>query len=752
MALREQSMLDSGDAIYKATVRQAVPRTGEGDKKMVATIREKTMTRFFRALPRVGVLVLGLMCGMPAVLAAESVVEVAAPGDFAAALDAAVAGTVLQLAGGQYGALVLEDMGGDAGAPITVRSADPAAPAVFSAMDLRGVSHLVLDGLSFDYSFAPEDKANLRMFQMTDGTDITIKSSVFDGDLASGVSAEDDGYPTGFGLSLRDMAGVTLEDSEIRNFYRALVVSESTDVTVKNNDVHAIRMDGMNFAEVQKVLIEGNHIHDFNRVLESADHSDMIQFWTNGTKTPSTDITIRGNILNSGSGWYTQSIFMRNDQVDRGLMGPEMFYRNVNISDNVIINAHIHGITVGETTGLVIANNSVIRNAASQGKDDNPGLWNPQIRVAPTSTDVTVIKNVVSKVSGYDTQADWTVSGNFAIQDRFPGQPGFYDTVFVAARSGDPANLASFTSLKGGPLDGTGLGAPQLDPAGAGLPAESSARPVIRVVADASYSNRFDFDASASALPEGIAMADVSFGWQIDDGTKAAGVAMNHIFAETGPHQVTLTIALPDGTTATANSQVNVPGPDVLVFSPETGNFTSFAGRDPVIVPDLSLGEGPVILGQGAAPIVMKAPMIAPFFESVDFELHLRIRGVAGFKSAGELLRIHTTLLVNVTERGNLDVRFDTESADQLKIKTAPIKIFTTDWHDIVFSYTSVTGLFTVTSDGVIIGKGITSGIIRPMQSWGLALGNPFANRKSFDGEMESLSLRVNQAAFAGQN
>ena len=128
------------------------------------------------------------------------------------------------------------------------------------------------------------------------------------------------------------------------------------------------------------------------------------------------------------------------------------------------------------------------------------------------------------------------------------------------------------------------------------------------------------------------------------------------------------------------------------------------------------------------------------------------MRGVAGFKSAGELLRIHTTLLVNVTERGTLDVRFDTENADQLKLKTTPIKIFSSDWHDIVFSYTSTTGLFTVTSNGVIIGKGVTSGVIRPMQSWGLALGNPFANRKSFDGEMESLSLRVNQAAFAGQN
>ena len=705
----------------------------------------------FLRLPR-GMVAVALICGLPTVLTAQTVVDVASPDALAAALDAATAGSVLALAAGDYGALVLKEKGGDAGAPITLRSADPTAPAIFSSMDLRGVNHLVLEQLTFNYTFSPEDKSNLRMFQMSGGTDITIKDSLFDGDLAVGVSAEDDGYPTGFGLSVRDMAGVTLQGNEIRDFFRGLVISESSDVVVKGNDVHAIRMDGMNFAQVQTVLIEGNHIRDFKRVLDSTDHSDMIQFWTNSTTKPSSDITIRGNILNSGTGWYTQSIFMRNDLVDRGLAGAEMFYRNVSITDNVIINAHLHGITVGETAGLTIANNSVIRNAASQGKEDNPALWNPQIRIAPISTDVTVIKNVVSKIAGYDTQADWTVSDNLAIQDRFPGQPGFYDTVFVAARSGDPTNLASFVSLKGGPLDGAGIGAPQLDPAGAGLPAEAVARPVIRVIADATYTNRFGFDASASALPQGVTADQVSFGWQIDDGTTGTGAALNHVFAQTGPHQITLTLALPDGTTATTKSQINVPGPDVLIFTPETGNFTSFAGRDPVIVPDLSLAKGPLILGQGAAPVVIRAPMIAPFFQSTDFELRLRLRGVAGFKSAGELLRIHTTLLVNVTERGSLDVRFDTETADQLKIKTAPIKIFTSDWHDIVFAYSATTGLFTVTSDGIVIGKGITSGIIRPMQSWGLALGNPFANRKSFDGEMESLSLQVNQAAFAGQN
>ncbi len=681
-------------------------------------------------------------------MSAQTIVDVTSADTLAAALSSATPGTVINLAGGDYGDLTLKNTGGAADQPITLRSADPAAPAQFDTMALRGVQHLVLEGLTFDYRFGPEDRSNLRMFQISESRDITLRNNLFDGDMAQGISDEKDGYPNGFGLSLRDVKGAVIEGNEIRNFYRAMVTSQSSDLLIKANDVHGIRSDGMDFAEVVRVRIEGNQIHDFNRALEATDHADMIQFWTNGTKTPSTDITIRGNILNSGAGWYTQSIFMRNDVVDTGKGGPEMFYRNITIEDNVIINAHLHGITVGETAGLRIMNNSVIRNARSQGKDDNPGLWTPQIRVAPTSTEVVIAKNVTSKITGYDTQADWSVADNYLIQDRFPAQQGFYDQVFVAARSGDPTNLASFAYLSGGPLDGVGVGAPQLDPASADLPAEAKARPVIRVVADAAHSNRFRFEAGASALPEGVAADQIGYAWDLGDGSTATEAAVDHVFAETGPHQITLTLTLPDGSTVQAQSQINVPGPDVLEFSSETGAFTSYAGRDPIEVPNLSLVKGPAILGQGVSPIVIPAGMIAPFFQSEDFQLRLRMRGAAGYKSAGELLRIHQTLLVNVTERGSLNVRFDTATAAQLKITTRGLKLFSPQWHDIVFSYSAKTGLFRVTADGVEIGSGITHGIIRPLEHWGLALGNPFANRKSFDGELESLSLRVNEAAF----
>ena len=406
---------------------------------------------------------LALLSALVAGPAAQAeTVPVATPAALQQALLAVAPGDVLVLGAGDYGQLDLRGLVMPQDRPVVLRGADDGAVR-FSGMHLREVEGLVLENLVFDYSYAPGDPRYLRPFQIISSRRITIRKALFDGDVARGVSASADGFGTGFALGITGSAGVVLIDSEIRGFLRGVVVSDSRDIVLRGNDIHSLRSDGMNFAQVESVLIEGNHIHDFLRALDSADHADMIQFWTNGTETPSRDIVIRGNVLNSGGGWWTQSIFMRNDQVDRGLAGPEMFYRNVLIEQNVIINAHLHGIAVGETDGLIIRNNTVIRNARSEGERDNVALWNPRISVAETSRNVQILRNVVSRIGGAEGQAGWVVAENIFVQDQGRlGEGLFYDLVFVDARTGDPQDLGSFSYLPGGPLDGTGIGASRL--------------------------------------------------------------------------------------------------------------------------------------------------------------------------------------------------------------------------------------------------------------------------------------------------
>lgn len=395
--------------------------------------------------------------------AASQPVDVTSPEALARALDDAEPGTIIRLAPGNYGILSLRELEGSPNAPVVIASADPARPARLSGLTLREVAGVELSGLFLDYAFSPGDPPHLRPFQIVDSRNVKLSGVVIDGDVARGVSVTADGFPTAFGLGVRGVEGFTLEDSEIRGFFRGLVVAESSDVTILRNDLHGLRMDGMDFAQVSRVLIESNHIHDFERSLASEDHADMIQFWTNGTEAPSTDITIRNNLLASESGFWTQSIFMRNDQVDRGLASFEaMAYRRVRIEDNVIINAHLHGISVGETEGLVISGNAVLRNTLSQGEVNDPGLWTPQIRAAPAGRDVTIRGNVVAKITGFEGQQDWDVEDNLLVQDRAPSEPGHYAQVFAGMPRGDPRDPATFAPRPSGPLDGTGLGPPWL--------------------------------------------------------------------------------------------------------------------------------------------------------------------------------------------------------------------------------------------------------------------------------------------------
>ncbi len=273
----------------------------------------------------------------------------------------------------------------------------------------------------------------------------------FEGDLSQ------TGFGHGYALSVRGLKGFRLEQSRITGFLRGVIIDTSRDVIVRNNELSGMSSDGLDFVQVENVLIEGNYLHDFFRPPTSKAHPDMIQFWTNGTRRPSKNITIRRNILSSGKGMWTQSIFMRNEMVDARGAGLEMFYRNISITENLIINAHLHGITVGETMGLTIANNTLIRNPGSAGKKKKYQLWTPQISIKHRSRDVRITANVAEAVHGFREQEDWQLRDNLMVQNRSRLKPGHYSQVLDTF---DPQDPTTTRPRPGGPLDGTGIGAP----------------------------------------------------------------------------------------------------------------------------------------------------------------------------------------------------------------------------------------------------------------------------------------------------
>lgn len=434
-----------------------------GQKKLKVAMQYSTC-RCFLALfytPFTSMIWVTLWLWLTAPLAMAETIQ-ATPGTLQTSLQSLAPGTTLELEAGTYPPIVLQQLSGTATAPIIIRSADTSQPATLTGFVARESAHIHLQALNFDYVFAEGDPRHTRPFILQNSHSISVQNSIFDGDLAFGEGAPHDGFPTSFGLALYDTHAISLISNTFRTHMRAIVINNSRHITIRGNDISQVRSDGVNFTQVQDILFEGNHIHDFLRSPASGDHSDMLQIWTRGTTEPSKRITIRGNVFNAGYGRNTQTIFMGNEQVSQGHAGRRMFYEDIIIDDNVIINAHLHGITVGATDGLRIQNNTVVRNFHAAGENPQRDVWTPRINVSENSLNVAIQRNVTSAIAGHTGQASWTVSDNVFVQDNSRLQPGFYGLYFAPASTNDPRHVSSFRALTGGPLDGTGIGASRL--------------------------------------------------------------------------------------------------------------------------------------------------------------------------------------------------------------------------------------------------------------------------------------------------
>lgn len=464
-----------------------------------------------------------------------TVIDVATAEELMAALEQATGGETIRLAPGDYGLLklvALYDINpwADYASEVTITSADPTDPGVFSALAFAGVGNITFDGVVFDYDAASGDS---KPFEVTHGSHhVTIRNSVFDGDLV-------DGYGDGHGIWVRESSGITIENNDFFNWGHAGAFHTVSDLQIVNNDIRQLSADGLNFSQIQGALIEGNYIGDFHRSPDSTHHPDMIQFWTANTTEPSTDVVIRGNQLMSGEGYWTQSIFMRNEMVDTGAAGEEMFYRNILIEDNVIWNSHLHGITVGETDGLTIRNNTLLDNEGALG---DGGWGSPEIRVSDAATQVTIIDNIAHAVT--EAQSGWTVADNLIVQRSFPDDPNYYGDLFVNAMNDRLAGIEDLQALPGGLVEQGGYGAAltryETSP--------SDLTALIRVGMATEDPTDFDFSASFTAAPEGMVDAtEATFLWDFGDGNTAKGFEVVHDYAKSGSYVVTLEVILDDG-------------------------------------------------------------------------------------------------------------------------------------------------------------------------------------------------------------
>lgn len=384
------------------------------------------------------------------------------PNTFAQTLaEGTAAGAVVELAPGRYGAVELR--GPDL--PAVLRSADSANPATFSGFQLFDAQPMTIEDIFFDHIHTLGESMEVRPFRFRDSQGLRLNRCHFDGAGIEATTMEGGRRELGWGVgpSFNDCIDLTVTRCRISRFLRGLSMRGCNDVRIANSELIDMRMDGMSFSMMQRLVIENNYIHDFHRSDQGSEHSDMIQFWTESTTRPSRAITIRGNVLSRGAGSPTQSIFMRNELVDTNRAGDEMLYRDILVEDNVILNSHLHGIHVGHSHGVAVRYNTLAQVPYVDG-DARQEVHIPIIGLRSASRQVEVVGNMAWRIDGFRDQPDWRMRDNLLIQRQSLMQPNHYSQVFAGLPDGDPQGLESYIYRADGPAGSGQVGAPRLRP------------------------------------------------------------------------------------------------------------------------------------------------------------------------------------------------------------------------------------------------------------------------------------------------
>lgn len=684
---------------------------------------------------------------------AGTVFNVSTSAELKTAMAKATGGDTILLATGNYGSLNLAQNSGfdiTYDSQITIRSADPANPATFTGMDIQNAANIKIDSVVFDYTFKSTDALSLRPFVVSNSSGITISNSVFDGDVASGRSAQDNGFGTGVGFAARGCTNLTFTGNEMTSFLNAANINGCKGVTITNNDIHSMRQDGLKFSQVSNVLIQDNQIHNFNGSITSGDHRDFIQFFTAGTTQPSANITIRGNTLDIGDGTFTQSIFMRNDLVDKGLAGASMYYQNVLIENNAIYNDQAHGIEIGATNGLTIRNNSVLHADGNLGAGNNTGAVSiPGIGVYGASTSVIIQDNVTGGLSGLQSKPGWVVSNNLIVQDVDPNAPNHYTDLFLTSTLSAEKGHHNFIALPSSVIETQGVGSTLqlMDDA------PSHATPLFQVGTMPNSSSTLVFDAASyTAGPAGLfAPGEVVYQWDFGDGTKVLGGLVSHQYAVAGQYNVTLRVIERNGTVTVAGETIISPSTDVLTFDSASGSFVADSGTS---LKSLSIASSALAsagaasainLGGTGTAIKVNKSNVADLFGSDNFTLHMKLQADKGALSWGEVFELPKTFDATVDKFGALVFTVWTADGKSSIVKSpSNISLIDGKLHDVKIDFDSAIGKMTISVDGHAGSTANVASDLRTIGYWDLAFGNPWGG-KNFEGQLRTFEIDVDR-------
>lgn len=306
-------------------------------------------------------------------MAVSSVTIVHTAAELAAAYAGAKDGDRIELAAGNYGAVTLSGRSFANG--ITITSADPNNHAVLTdQIVIKNSSNVTLTGIDLDAAkLGSSARANWVNVSFSSG--VTVSDMTITGHIptaAEGMNPNDPaatrldpiaGYAYTCGLIVSNSTGTVVRNIDFQDLRIALTITDADNTLVDNVDIHDVR-EGINLNDVRDLKIQNSFFHDFTPWVPASgqgDHADMIQYWGVNSQIGVRNLTITDNVfLQPETALPTQTIFG-----DMSGGGSGVLARNFVITDNVIVNGHLNGISLGNVVGGQISGNLILPNELS---------------------------------------------------------------------------------------------------------------------------------------------------------------------------------------------------------------------------------------------------------------------------------------------------------------------------------------------------------------------------------------------------
>ncbi|QWC56592.1 hypothetical protein F7D01_05335 [Erythrobacter sp. 3-20A1M] len=369
----------------------------------------KSTTR--RIAIAMGLLLASAACGQPAAQAndqaSESVGEtvVSSVAQLERAVASATPGSVIRISSGRYPAVSLKDIRKNGN--VTIMSADPANPAIFSRLSLRDVSGLTLSHLSI----IPDEGVSERYALLAlNCQDVEFRNLTFRG------AGDRINRSIGPAVMLRSSSNIRFLRSNFAFFRHGLAMLDLKNLIIAQNEFDNLQTDAIRGGGVSDAIIENNVMTGYHPAPK--DHPDGIQLWSTHQDEPGRNIVIRDNLVVRGEGGPTQGVFIRDTK-------KKMPFENVEVSGNLVIGSLYNGIAMGGVRGGVMRDNEVIAypDRKSWIRIGNSG----DVRMTGNRASKYVIRDNVGRIEQSENRETEPTSSDLGarIQQWVATKPGF---------------------------------------------------------------------------------------------------------------------------------------------------------------------------------------------------------------------------------------------------------------------------------------------------------------------------------------